>query len=83
MVGGDAGRSASPRSAHSIGHKWNGMYIWVFCSSNAVFPAPVKHGVVSPSLVNGDSFLPSLCTFYVLNYKVGGMRLRCPLCQSN
>lgn len=83
MVGGDAGRSASPRSAHGTGPKQDGMYIWVFCSSNALFPASVKHGVVGPSLTSGDSFLPSLCTFYVLNYKVGAMRLRSPLCQSN
>lgn len=75
MVGGDVGRSASSRSAHSIGPEQDGMYIWVFCSSNALFPAPVKHGVVGPSLISGDSFLPSFCTFFVLNYKVGGIEI--------
>lgn len=84
MAGGDTGKNQLlPGVLTTLVLRGMGCGIWVPCSSNALFPAPVKHGVVGPSLLSGDSFLPSLCAFYVLNYKVGGMKLRSSVCQSN
>ena len=60
MVGGDTGRSASPRSARCMGPKGNGMF---GCFAVVMLFTLVKHEVFGPSRVSGDSFLPSLCTF--------------------